>query len=199
MQHHGEESLLTPCLRRLSNQLHVDFAADVRGVEGKRKREPTRSIYEEADHNMKMAAKERTLRRMMKNSVVYPRKKCAAKQQQQQSSAEISEVEGEEDNNQEEEDNNQTFISMMHAAASLAELRVRSEQAHRISIPIDQQIVALETSFETMSKAHADTVAAKDEVIRTINATLVAKEELIRTQAALIKTMMQQSDVGRNE
>jgi hypothetical protein len=43
-----DSALLIPGLKRLSKQLRVDFNANVHGGEGKRKREPTRSIYEEA-------------------------------------------------------------------------------------------------------------------------------------------------------
>jgi hypothetical protein len=47
------DPLLIPGLKRLSKQLHVDFAINVHGGEGKRKREPTRSIYEEMDKREK--------------------------------------------------------------------------------------------------------------------------------------------------
>jgi len=43
----NENNLLIPGLKRLSKQLQVDFASNVHGSEGKRKREPTRTIYEE--------------------------------------------------------------------------------------------------------------------------------------------------------
>ena len=43
-----DSALLIPGLKRLSKQLQVDFAINVHSSEGKRKREPTRSIYEEA-------------------------------------------------------------------------------------------------------------------------------------------------------
>ena len=44
----AREEMLIPGLKRLSKQLRVDFAISVHSSEGKRKREPTRSIYEEA-------------------------------------------------------------------------------------------------------------------------------------------------------
>ena len=56
------ESPFTPCIRRLNNQLHVDFAASVYSTDIKRKREPTRTIYEEAEHSMKTAEKQRVLK-----------------------------------------------------------------------------------------------------------------------------------------
>ena len=45
------DSLLIPGLKRLSRQLHVDFAINIHGSEGKRKREQRRSVYEEASTN----------------------------------------------------------------------------------------------------------------------------------------------------
>ena len=52
-----------PTLKRLNNQLRVDFAIDVHGRDGKRKREPTRSVYEEAAVNYE---KEERMRRLKK-------------------------------------------------------------------------------------------------------------------------------------
>ena len=43
----NENELLIPGLKRLSKQLRVDFATNVHGSEGKRRRDPTRTIYEE--------------------------------------------------------------------------------------------------------------------------------------------------------
>jgi hypothetical protein len=45
------DTLLIPGLKRLSRQLHVDFAINIHGSEGKRKREQRRSVYEEASIN----------------------------------------------------------------------------------------------------------------------------------------------------
>jgi hypothetical protein len=42
-----ENDLLIPGLKRLSKQLKVDFATNVHGSEGKRRREKTRTIYDE--------------------------------------------------------------------------------------------------------------------------------------------------------
>jgi hypothetical protein len=49
-EHEKEEEalLLIPGLKRLSKQLRVDFAINVHSGEGKRKREPVRSIYKDA-------------------------------------------------------------------------------------------------------------------------------------------------------
>jgi hypothetical protein len=43
----NENDLLIPGLKRLSKQLKVDFATNVHGSEGKRRREQTRTIYDE--------------------------------------------------------------------------------------------------------------------------------------------------------
>ena len=47
MAPHNESNLLIPGLKRLSKQLKVDFASNVHGSEGKRRRERTRTIYDE--------------------------------------------------------------------------------------------------------------------------------------------------------
>ena len=41
------DTSLIPGLEKLSKQLHVDFSINVHGCEGKRKREPTHTIYED--------------------------------------------------------------------------------------------------------------------------------------------------------
>ena len=57
-----DSALLIPGLKRLSKQLRVDFNVNVHGGEGKRKREPTRSIYEEAVMLNKKAVTSKTKR-----------------------------------------------------------------------------------------------------------------------------------------
>ena len=42
-----DDSFTIPGIRRLNKQLHIDFTTNVRENEGKRKREPTSSIYKE--------------------------------------------------------------------------------------------------------------------------------------------------------
>lgn len=59
-----EDSLLIPGFKRLSKQLKVDFATNVHSSEGKRKREQTKTIYDEDNTNtttqgMKKSTKKR--------------------------------------------------------------------------------------------------------------------------------------------
>ena len=106
-------------------------------------------------------------------------------------SAEISEMEDEaytpvgDDKHpaRHEKNDSATMETMMRAAASLAQLSTRAASAHPATIT--------EKMIETIAKAHTDTIAVKDEMIRSINATLVTKDELVRTQAMLIALMQQ--------
>ena len=60
--HSAVDTSLIPGMHRLSRQLHVDFAINVHGGEGKRKRQPTRSIYRDtATMDQKPATKKKTL------------------------------------------------------------------------------------------------------------------------------------------
>jgi hypothetical protein len=77
--------LLIPGLKRLSKQLRVDFDVNVHSGEGKRKREPTRSIYEEAAMLSKKAAKS-------KNKKPTGRKQSKPYEIDSLSSPEISEI-----------------------------------------------------------------------------------------------------------
>jgi hypothetical protein len=167
------DEMLVPSLRRLSNQLRVDFASNVHGAEGKRRREPTRSIYEEAAASMKKDMKERMLKRMMKatakDEVVVMREFGTKKVHQEDAN----------------EEDNQTFSAMMHAAKSLAQLKT-SLQTVGVQ---PEQSVTRKLMIETITNAHNETISAKDEIIKAISATLVVKDELIKAQAALISAM----------
>ena len=153
----NEGNLLTPYLRRLSRQLHVDFATDVHCAEGKRKREPTRSVYEEA---------------AMKTFKHKKKKERAEKQRMS------------------DDDDSNHIVKMMNAAASLTQLRIRRDMAPSVS---ESSLVA-EKAIESINKAHEDTVAAKDFIIKSITTALATKEELIRTQSMLISMMQQCAD-----
>ncbi len=159
----NEGNLLTPYLRRLSKQLHVDFATDVHCAEGKRKREPTRSVYEEAAMNLK----EKNLKHMMK------KKERAEKRRMS-------------------DDDSNHIVKMMNAAASLTQLRIRNTTGPSVS-GTDSTLVA-EKAIESINKAHEDTIAAKDFIIKSITTALATKEELIRTQSMLISMMQQCAD-----
>jgi hypothetical protein len=95
--------LIDPVLKRLSKQLHVDFAMEVRGNDGKRKRQPTRSIYEEAA----LEAEQRVKRPYVKKSV-----KPKASATNAESSAEISEIDEEEFNQEDKVKEEGEFISV---------------------------------------------------------------------------------------
>ena len=59
----------SPSIRRLNKQLEVDFATDVReGCSGKRKREPTRSVYEEAAVSVERDLAEKASKKKMRRA-----------------------------------------------------------------------------------------------------------------------------------
>lgn len=110
-----DSALLIPGLKRLSKQLRVDFAVNVHGSEGKRKREPTRSIYEEAVMLSKKAVKSKNKK---------PKGKAQSKQYENDSSShEISEIDESEFKRsklisitQEDMSKILTFVASAHAA-----------------------------------------------------------------------------------
>ena len=201
-----------PNLFRLHKQLHIDFAADTHGHDGeKRKREPTRSIYEEAAANFEKDAAERALRKKMRRKMkkrqqakrrwIAKKAISSPKEKKQacpngEASAEISEIDEESMSspapphyNQEEQ-----HSIMLHAAASLAQLgrqnalRMEEEVAAREKSATAEQ----HTMDAMLAKAHADALlAAKDDALRATTAALMAKEELVKLQATLISMMRQ--------
>jgi hypothetical protein len=90
-----------------------------------------------------------------------------------------------------EENENRSIAKMMNAAASLAQMSMKKEC--NFLHPNDEidKIYSSKTTIETIVKAHEDTLAAKDYIIKSITAALAAKEELVRAQAMLISTMQQ--------
>ena len=188
-------TMLIPSLRRLSNQLRVDFTSNVHGAEGKRRREPTRSIYEEAADSLRKKKQARAFKQTMKaNKKSHKSDTGITKALRYDTSAEISEMEDEaytpvgDDKHpaRHEKNDSGTMETMMRAAASLAQLSTRAASA-----PSAHPATITEKMIETIAKAHNDTIAVKDEMIRSINATLVTKDELVRTQAMLIALMQQ--------
>jgi len=84
---------LDPVLRRLGKQLHVDFAMEVRGNDGKRKRQPTRSIYEEAALEAKQKVKRPYVKKVVKSKSSVTGKE---EEEEETGSAEISEIDEDE-------------------------------------------------------------------------------------------------------
>ena len=166
------DSQMEENLRRLNNQLRVDFAASIHSTNTKRKREPTRTIYEEAAHCMKTDEEHRALKNLLKKTG------NALKHDTSTQSAI-------------EENENHSIAKMMNAAASLAQMSMKHEC--NLLHPNDEidKMYSSKTTIETIVKAHEDTLAAKDYIIKSITAALAAKEELVRAQATLIATMQQ--------
>jgi hypothetical protein len=157
-------------LKRLSNQLRVDFAADVHGSGGKRKREPTRSIYEEAAKEQMACRKKGKLSKGVKKSSTIPRTT-------HNETAEISEVD---DQDSYDDD---THELMLRAASSLAQLSAGHTKGTNDATEKEKEIASV---VDTIMKAHADALAAKDEAIQAATVALAAKEELVKAQSAII-------------
>lgn len=202
-----------PILSRLCKQLQIDFASDTHGQDGeKRKREPTRSIYEEAAANFEKdeaerAQKKKSRKRAMKKGQHKAARRWMAKKttpiakalpaaHSADASAEISEIdEGERSSfpyNPEEQ-----HAIMLHAAASLAQL------GRQNTLRMEEEVAATREKAATVKqrapmkamlvKAHTDALlAAKDDTLRATTAALMAKEELVKLQATLIAMMQQQ-------
>ena len=189
-------------LKRLHNQLRVDCAIEVHGNGEKRKREPTRSIYEEATANLKKdneksSSKKKKMRMNKINKPVaiaskkFPHKKTPKfTKSKTEASTDFSGIEDSTDPYTTKDEDNQRLL-MMHAATSLAQLSKRvEEEATNGGSPHTEKF-----TIEALTKAHKDALRAKDEAIKAATAALAAKDELLKTQAALI-TMMQQGHVA---
>ncbi len=164
----AEENIPQPSLKRLSSQLRVDFAFNVCGSGGKRKREPTRSIYEEA-----VADTEKGRRKHAKK--MDPENKAKRVNSTKTKKPETS----------------STDQLMMHAAESLAHFSRMAAKTEVVEKKITKENVSsVERSMlEALNRAHLDALEAKDEAIKAAIAALAAKEELVKAQAALIAMM----------
>jgi hypothetical protein len=166
-----EPPMLIPGFKRLSRQLQVDFSINVHGGEGKRRREPVRSIYEDAA--MERANKKKRARRS------YTRKSATT------------------DNDSSEYDDDE----IARHAETLASLRNISgnitPDAKSISKPRPSSkdtpsaiISALARAMEVVSQAHTHTLQSKDETIRAMEATAKALHDTVTTQTALISELL---------
>jgi hypothetical protein len=177
------------CLRRLNNLLRVDFAKGLGVTDGKRKREPTRSIYEEAEHDMKKDMAGKARKRLIKKVNSIEKRKYTTKHRKQDAAASTSDSAGE------EEEDPCNMATMMNAATALAKLRDGTRQSpaeHSSSAEtFNHQLSFAEKTIELLTKAHENTLEAKDYIIKSVTAALIAKEELILEQAKLIASMRQ--------
>jgi hypothetical protein len=162
----------SPSIRRLNKQLEVDFATDVReGCSGKRKREPTRSVYEEAAVSVERDLAEKASKKKMRRANKQTAPKTPTKKPYYAYSAD------------------EQHTLMLNAATSLAQM---GETRRQETASIHDKLDAAETTINLITKEYSDALlAAKDEAIRTATAALAAKEELVRVQAALIAIMQQ--------
>ena len=161
----GEDSmLLIPGLKRLSKQLHVDFAINVHGTDGKRKRQPTRSIYEEAAMQEKKKAKRPYVRKAA--VVVKKRSESSSKESGgDTSAAEISEIDESEFRKEEEEEKD-----------TVVEEEVKKEYAPTMLMGTMEQVVSLATHMHVLdAKEHV--IKTQDYLIKCLNAQIAGFEK----------------------
>ena len=159
-------------LKRLSNQLRVDFAADVHGSGGKRKREPTRSIYEEAAKEQIACGKKAKSSKGVKRILAMQKTKIT-----HYNPTEI--LEGDDLDSRDDD----THELMLRAASSLAQLSAGYSKGTNDASNKETETASV---VETIMKAHADALEAKDEAIRAATVALAAKEDLVKAQSAII-------------
>ena len=164
-----QQDMLIPGLKRLSHQLRVDFAVNVHGSDGKRKREPVRSIYEEAavESNKKQPYQRRAKRIFTENS------------------PEISEI---------DEEEMTQHAQMLASLSSPAPTKPKRQYVSQQNKHLASIINTLNKAIESLHQTHASVVASKDETIATlvgavkVSANAVAsKDETIAALTAAAK------------
>ena len=175
-----ETQMLIPGFKRLSRQLQVDFAVNVHGGEGKRRREPVRSIYEEAA--LERANKKKRTRRQ------YNRKPVVSPSTDNDESGEISEI----------DDDELLRHAEMLASLSNASGHTTPEANNSSSMdyhphrakPSSSVIGALARAMDIVTLSHTQAMQAKDETIRAMEAASKALTETVNTQTALIAELL---------
>ena len=160
--------MLIPGFKRLSRQLQVDFSVNVHGSEGKRRREPVRSIYEEA-----------ALERANKKKRVY-RQHAKKTQSTDNESSDFDECE-------------LTKYAEMLASMSTASGQVTPDaKATKPAYKTETSSVldALARAIDVVTKAHTHTIQSKDDTIRAMETTTKALQETIASQTALIAELL---------
>ena len=159
-----QSQLLIPGFKRLSRQLQVDFSVNVHGSEGKRRREPVRSIYEEAALE---ANKKKRVRRQQ------------AKKTTQSTDNESSDFDEDE--------------IMKHAELLASLSGQETPDAKVVAKPSYQTpsiLNALTRAMDIVTRAHTHTIQAKDDTIRAMETTTKALQETIASQTALIAELL---------
>jgi hypothetical protein len=150
-----DRQLLIPGFKRLSRQLQVDFSVNVHGSEGKRRREPVRSIYEEA-------ANEQANHKKRVRKARPPTNDCG----------DISSMDEDELLHHAE-----TLVSLSSGDAS-PEKRMTTSKKQTLSDNASI-ISSLARAMDVVSQAHAHALGAKDETIKALSETVRAQAVLI--------------------
>ena len=173
-----QQDMLIPGLKRMSHQLRVDFAVNVHGTDGKRKREPVRSIYEEAavESNTRQPYQRRAKRILTENS------------------PEISEID------EEEMTQHAKMLASLSSPAPAACTKPRKQYQSQYNKHLANIVNTLNKTIESIHQTHASVVASKDETIAALitafkvstNA-VASKDETIAALTAAAKSSKEAS------
>jgi hypothetical protein len=163
--------LLIPGFKRLSRQLQVDFCINVHGSEGKRRREPVRSIYEEAA--MESATKKKRTRRTTNIRKTQPTTISTAPSTDNDC-GDISELDEDE------------ILQHAEMLANLSNGHHPIDAKPKKSAQHESIISALTRAMDAISQAHIIALKAKDDTIKAMETASHALAETVRVQSILI-------------
>ena len=169
----ADMQLLIPGFKRLSRQLQVDFCINVHGSEGKRRREPVRSIYEEAA--MEDAKKKKRARRA--NRKAQATVSISTAPSTDNDCGDISELDQEEIMQHAE-----MLANLSSGHSSPENTVVDAHTKTKTSVVFE----ALTRAMDAISQANAHALKAKDDTIRAMEVASNALAETVRIQAALL-------------
>ena len=165
-----DNQLLIPGFKRLSRQLQVDFCINIHGSEGKRRREPVRSIYEEAA--MESAMKKKRIRR----TPVQRKTTLNTAPSTDNDCGDISELDDDEITQHAEMLAN---LSSGQESPELIIAKPTKSPSQNTSV-----ILALARAMDAVAEANMHTIKAKDETIKAMETMTQALAETIRLQSA---------------
>ena len=207
-------------LLKLSRQLHVDFSVNVYGDGEKRKREPVRSMYRtggtggDNSSNSVVTMMTTTTTTMMterEREEGGPRKQTKTKNNDKDNKdnkdhktvltvmrdAKKPRNDDESKKESEEPPNGKLLLLKQQKTTATTTTAVATTTA---SLTVENDSILLSRMIESISSAHAEALAAKKEIIRTMTeshiAVIKAKNKVIHTQAALIGELLDKNHGG---
>ena len=171
-----EKQMLIPGFKRLSRQLQVDFATNVHGGEGKRRRDPVRSIYEEAAQE-RANKKKRTRRQYNRKPIIAP--------STDNESEDVSDIEDDELLRHAE-----MLASLSNASGQVTPEVNTTRMERKPTRPEAAIIDSLARAMDIVTQAHVHALQAKDDTIRAMETASKALTETVNTQSALIAELL---------